>query len=131
MIYTFSKTDVSYEIINNEIVLLNFKTGSYYNINRVGSDICLYLNSSGNIEALFLTISNYFKLDINAIKNDILSFIEKLIKDGNIISLDNCPSNDNFVISFNKYEKPNFEKFDDLTDQLILDNFDGQDERWK
>ncbi len=74
--------DIVISEINNESVILNLKTGIYFQVNELGSYIVSQLNHYSTLESLNNKITKDFDVELNKSKKDLLSFIKDLKSKG-------------------------------------------------
>ncbi len=74
--------DIVISEINNESVILNLKTGIYFQVNELGSYIVSQLNHYSTLESLNNKITKDFDVEPNKSKKDLLSFIKDLKSKG-------------------------------------------------
>tara|TARA_B100000282_G_C31602655_1_gene430869 strand:+ start:541 stop:816 length:276 start_codon:yes stop_codon:yes gene_type:complete len=70
--------DVVVSQINDESIILNLKTGIYFQINELGSYIVSKLNNYSTIETLNNRVTEDFDVSPNKSKKDLLVFIKDL-----------------------------------------------------
>ena len=70
--------DIAVSEINNESVVLNLKTGIYFQVNELGSYIISQLNQYSTFESLNNKIIEDFDVSPNKSKKDLLAFIKDL-----------------------------------------------------
>ena len=70
--------DVVVSQINDESIILNLKTGIYFQINELGSYIVSKLNNYSTIETLNDRVTEDFDVSPNKSKKDLLVFIKDL-----------------------------------------------------
>ena len=70
--------DIVVSEINNESVILNLKTGIYFQVNELGSYIVTQLNQYSTFESLNNKITEDFEVAPNKSEEDLLSFIKDL-----------------------------------------------------
>ena len=70
--------DIVVSEINNESVILNLKTGIYFQVNELGSYIVSQLNQYSTFESLNNKITEDFEVAPNKSEEDLLSFIKDL-----------------------------------------------------
>ena len=68
--------------INNESVILNLKTGIYFQVNELGSYIVSQLNQYSTFESLNNKITEDFDVAPNKSEKDLLTFIKDLESKG-------------------------------------------------
>lgn len=74
--------DIVVSEINNESVILNLKTGIYFQVNELGSYIVSQLNHYSTLESLNSKITKDFDVEPNKSEKDLLSFIKDLKSKG-------------------------------------------------
>tara|TARA_B100000674_G_scaffold231322_1_gene190333 strand:- start:195 stop:470 length:276 start_codon:yes stop_codon:yes gene_type:complete len=74
--------DIVVSEINNESVILNLKTGIYFQVNELGSYIVSQLNQYSTFESLNNKITEDFDVAPNKSKKDLLTFIKDLESKG-------------------------------------------------
>ena len=74
--------DIVVSEINNESVILNLKTGIYFQVNELGSYIISQLNQYSTFESLNNKITEDFDVAPNKAEKDLLSFIKDLESKG-------------------------------------------------
>ena len=70
--------DIVISEINDESIILNLKTGIYFQANELGSYIVSKLNQYSTFESLNNKITEDFDVAPNKSKQDLLSFIKDL-----------------------------------------------------
>ena len=70
--------DIVISEINDESIILNLKTGIYFQVNELGSYIVAQLNQYSTFESLNNKITEDFDVAPNKSKQDLLSFIKDL-----------------------------------------------------
>ena len=74
--------DIVISKINDESVILNLKTGIYFQVNELGSYIVSQLNQYSTFESLNNKITEDFDVAPNKSKKDLLTFIKDLESKG-------------------------------------------------
>ena len=74
--------DIVVSEINNESVILNLKTGIYFQVNELGSYIVSQLNQYSTFESLNNKITEDFDVAPNKSEKDLLTFIKDLESKG-------------------------------------------------
>tara|TARA_A100000164_G_scaffold270668_1_gene242632 strand:+ start:16 stop:291 length:276 start_codon:yes stop_codon:yes gene_type:complete len=74
--------DIVVSEINNESVILNLKTGIYFQVNELGSYIVSQLNQYSTVESLKNKITEDFDVAPNKSEKDLLRFIKDLESKG-------------------------------------------------
>ena len=74
--------DIVVSEINNESVILNLKTGIYFQVNELGSYIVSQLNQYSTVESLKNKITEDFDVAPNKSEKDLLRFVKDLESKG-------------------------------------------------
>ena len=74
--------DIVVSEINNESVILNLKTGIYFQVNELGSYIVSQLHQYSTVESLNNKITEDFDVVPNKSEKDLLRFIKDLESKG-------------------------------------------------
>lgn len=116
---------VIYEAYEDEVVVVNLDSGSYYSIENVGVDIwALLLRGASKNDIVDAFSQRYDSSDVN-VPNAVESFISELQKEALIVPADAPPnrlSNGHApTFSTSTFEAPVLQTFTDMQDLLLLD----------
>lgn len=75
-------SDVTYSIMEPDIILLNIESGYYFSTNHVGAKVWELCNGKNSITEILCIISKEFKKDIIEIEDDIVELIESMTNEG-------------------------------------------------
>ncbi len=75
-------TNVLTQDLAGESVLLNLQTEEYFSQNEVGTKMLLALTESDSIQTAYETLLKEYEVEPEKLKQDLLKFIEKLVKAG-------------------------------------------------
>tara|TARA_X000001036_G_scaffold429211_1_gene460102 strand:+ start:420 stop:707 length:288 start_codon:yes stop_codon:yes gene_type:complete len=77
----FKKIDnVALSSLEDEAILLNLSSGTYFKLNSVGSFVIEKISEFKNFEEIINSVSEAFDIDYNDCENDIKSFLLNLKK---------------------------------------------------
>ncbi len=136
MAYILNKEQVACETIKDDMIVLHFGSGFYYNLRGLSSKICKFLMEGGCPRHASKMIATHYGKTETDIHSDIKRFEQSLVQEGILkMVLDDGPGGPRFpAITEPEYICPTCEKFEDLADQLLLDNLDiedtTQDAKW-
>lgn len=74
--------DVLISRLQEESVILNLDSESYFGLDDVGSRILSVLTTSDSIEAAYESLLQEYDVDREVLREDLLSLIENLLKQG-------------------------------------------------
>ena len=106
----------------DEVVLANYASGIYYNLDGTGAQIWLGINAGKTVEQIVDGFSAVAKVDRSTIDQSVRTFVDHLLAEGIIISGQPTSSTRDWspIIS-GAFSVPQLERFDDLRDLLLLD----------
>lgn len=86
--YSINQTNNSWKVVDNEVIIINFETTLYYSLNGTGSYIWQLLEKEAlPLSIIINAVCEYYSLEENEIKDDIIMLIDELSKE-NLISED-------------------------------------------
>jgi hypothetical protein len=138
-IFRINEPDVVYEVMGEEVVILDLKRGCYYSVNDTGAKLLLNLVEGASLEELLLCSNEVFELKSEkAAQAEIQQFVEQLVCEGIMIAFqreETASANNRQKIPSPqkvKFSKPAIEKYTDLEDLLLLDPIHdvNQQEGW-
>ena len=90
MISLHQKVRISSEVLAQEVdeetVLLDMKSESYFGLDEVGTRIWQLLKETGNLQTVFDTMLEEYDVDEKQLKKDLLDHVTQLVEAG-LISL--------------------------------------------
>ena len=75
-------SDIFFNEIDNEVVMLNVEKGKYYGMNPVATDIWKRLETAMTIKSLLDVLANSYDISLEQCENDVMPFIKQLIDNG-------------------------------------------------
>lgn len=129
MSYEVTSTAVIHELLDNEIIIANLDTGSYYSLRGSGIPIWQLLISGHDLASITSIFKQKFHLDIT---EQLLSFIDLLMKESLIVAI--SPNGIANVLPPNlvwpsEYSPPSLEKYEEMKNLLMLDPVHEVDEQ--
>ncbi|KUO64414.1 MAG: hypothetical protein APF84_10600 [Gracilibacter sp. BRH_c7a] len=76
------KKDIVYQSMPPDTILLNLDNGFYYSTNEIGAEVWDCCDGRHSIIDIIKHISNQYNVSADEIKNDVLSFIVDMKKEG-------------------------------------------------
>lgn len=111
---------------DDEVVLANYASGIYYNLDGTGAQIWLGIDAGKTIEEIVEAFATALDVDKSTIDGSVRSFVDQLLAEGIVVS--GQPSSRATAWSptvIGAFTAPKLERFDDLRDLLLLDPIHG------
>jgi hypothetical protein len=124
--YQLNSPQVACEELAGDLMLLHFGSGLYYNLHGTGAELCSYLLAGGTSAAAARALAARFGVDVQRVAQDIDMFAERLVDEGLLVAAERPAYDQPMRITAHAYEPPQFQKYDDMADQLLLDKIDDQ-----
>jgi len=125
--FQIDRTRIQFERFEDETILINVENGFYYSISRSGSEL-LQLIESGYEVAMLVGIMFDDSVDTAHFNTMIIRFVEDLVFEGILIEAYDRPTINPstnvvkpFYSSIEGFEPPLLEKFDEVSDLLLID----------
>jgi hypothetical protein len=131
-VFRLNAPHVACEVLDSDIILLNFESGFYYNVRGTGADICTFLLAGGTLSRCISETTSHYELQPADAERDIKAFVEELIEERLVVPAESPTDPPTIRFTAAEYASPVCEKFDDMADQLLLDKIDdqSQDAQW-
>ena len=141
ILYQIDRSNVVYEIFDNEVVIINLDNGNYYSYNGVGVEIWNQLTKKNSIDNISQSLSNiYPSVRLDNLKTIINKSIADLENEKLLISSEiknnqeiNIPveTNQDIKVDNNVIKIPTLQRFTDMQDFLLVDPIHEIDyEKW-
>ncbi|GJL83674.1 MAG: hypothetical protein DHS20C01_33080 [marine bacterium B5-7] len=137
--YQINRPFVIRESFDDEDVIVNLDTGSYFSLNKTGTKIFNLLEAGATIDSASDHMIQTHTGDVAVIDLAVCNLIEQLLTEGLILAVERTESMDNHdaaPIPDDAEEKPAFtppilEKYTDMQEMLLLDPVhDVDDSGW-
>ena len=132
--FRVSGPNIIHEQFDDEVVIVNLTTGSYYSAEKTGASIWSLILQNKSKDEILAQFANEYPADLGEIEHGISSFLSELIQESLIAqdgsspgaSVESRPSADsNRAKSF---DKPSLQKYTDMEELLLLDPIHEVDE---
>jgi hypothetical protein len=77
--------DVVFEVLDDEAVLLNLKTGIYYGLNDTGTRIWKLIEEHGDIDTVRRRMLEEFEVSQETLEGDLLALLPELLDRGLLV----------------------------------------------
>ena len=137
LVYHPNTSRITYEIIEGEVIIVDFDTGVYYSINALGSVIFNWIAHGANLGDVHKVIGTHFRVPETDVVQAVDAFIDTLLQDAIISPRDSSGENrilNNPELSYEDlpdsatFEAPRLEKYTDMQELLLLDPIHEVDE---
>lgn len=121
--YRIIQPKIVYEVLNTEVIAIDFDTGTYYALLHVAKQVWLLIEQQTPLDTIVQVISSYYKQNPSEVLSDVEQLIAQLLENGLIESVD-CPVQgpipqiDSHGFG---YEPPKLVSYMDIQDLLLLD----------
>lgn len=121
--YCIPLTRVVYEVLNTEVIVVDFGTGNYYALIHIAKQIWQLIEQKTCVEKMVELLSNRYQKDEDLIVNDLEMFIGELLENGLIEPFDGDACMDPILSPSEgwEYDVPTLQKYTDVQSLLLLD----------
>ena len=111
---------------DDEVVLANYASGIYYNLDGTGAQIWLGIDAGKTIEEIVEAFATTLDVETSTVDGSVRSFVDHLLAEGIIVSGQPSSSGNAWSPTVSgAFAAPKLERFDDLRDLLLLDPIHG------
>ncbi|PIZ04601.1 MAG: hypothetical protein COY58_02290 [Gammaproteobacteria bacterium CG_4_10_14_0_8_um_filter_38_16] len=125
--YKIRQTKIIYEILQTDVVLIDFDTGDYYNLVHVAKQIWQLIEKQASLEQMVELLAQHYQREQATISDDIKHFIQQLLENQliepiieakNTLTLSDITE----ITSHDQhYIPPQLQKYSDVQDLLLID----------
>lgn len=120
--YQLNEPKVTGERLDGEFILLHFETGCYFSVVGTAADVCQLLFAGTAISEITEALASHYELDRDVIQQGVDGFVTQLVDEGLIVAVDKTTDSMPSAPLFSgQFADLAFEKFDDMSEQLLLD----------
>ena len=122
------------ETVDEETIIVNLDTGSYYDLNHVGGDVLHTLNAGLDVEATIDAVAARYEVERDPIAEPVRALVEALVEEGIMVVAGTPGSNGAGATTAQpgratrRFEDPVLAKFTDMQELLLLDPVHDVDE---
>jgi len=129
--FRINSPKVAHEIFDDEVVIINFESGNYFSLEKVGVDIWDFLQSGATVSEIIEGVSQRYKSRRAIIESAVNQFLSELQQE-EIIVADNTKEAENvkgtraraeagLKAETSDFETPVLKKYSDMQELLLLD----------
>ncbi len=121
--YRIPQPRIVYEVLNNEVIAIDFNTGHYYALAHVAKQVWQLIEQQIPPHQIALLLANHYRREIDLVAGDVEQFFKQLLKEGLIEETDSAPKDLAKGIEESNwdYEPPKLQEYTDVQDLLLLD----------
>ncbi len=132
-----NEKEITYEMMDNEVIIINLVKGHYYSLQGIAAEIWFYIPEGITEQAIIDRLATKYNVPGEEIASSVRRFISEL-KAEDLILLSPSHSSESksksdFIPPCNEkkiFEEPVFEKYTDLEELLLLDPVHEVDEEY-
>lgn len=123
MHYHINLPRIAHETLDNETIIIDFDTGTYYSLRDTAYWIWLLIENALSVESIIEQITTYFIGDPEEIEVAVRQFVGKLAEVGIILptTASPRPTASPLVAHQGSFTQPTLEEHSDIQDLLLLD----------
>ena len=129
--FRINQPDVVFEVFNDEIVIINLASGTYYSLEKSGAEIWQLMRQGLNCPEIVANTAGAYAVTPEELVYPIQQFLTELAQEKLIVP-NNAPAPTNFVESAQsipgslpteqrRFTTPSLNKYTDMQDLLLLD----------
>lgn len=120
--YRINRSRIVYEVLNSEVIVIDFNTGNYFALIHVAKLIWQFLEKEVSAQQMVQILAGAFRCEPDIISNDLKNFLEELDRNGLIEQVEGPTMGQppEFNIDGWEYNHPNLETYTDVQNLLLL-----------
>ena len=121
--YIIRQSQIIYEILNTEVIVVDFSTGDYYALAHAAKPIWQLIEGRMSHDQMIEILSSHYQHSMDTIKADLQQFIDQLLEKGLIESIELQEPLDPIPMIFHEkeYIAPRLHTYTDVQNLLLLD----------
>jgi hypothetical protein len=121
--YRICQSKIVYEVLNTEVIIVDFSTGNYYALIHIAKQIWQLIEQQGAVDQIAQLLSDRYLRAKEAVLADLELFLEELVNNGLIEESDSVPVQ---IVNLSsslgwEYDIPKLQKYTDVQSLLLLD----------
>lgn len=121
MRYTLNTEDITHEKIEDEIIAINLKTGTYYSFTGSASIIWTLILEKWTPDEIASHLASLLKKGPEEFLADITGFLDFAVNENLVIPADDIRNESILLPLLQEYKQPVFDKFTDMQELLLVD----------
>lgn len=121
-IYQIQRSRIVYEVLNTEVIVVDFDTGNYYALAHVAKQVWQLIERKTPVGQIARLIAEHYQLAADRVLKDVEQLIEELAVNELIAPCEENSAEPVQVVSDGlSYEAPKLQKYTDVQNLLLLD----------
>ena len=115
-------SQVVYEILSSEVIVVDFRTGDYYALLHVAKQVWQLIEKRLSFDRIAKILSEHYKKEIDTISADLQLFFDQLVECG-LIEAAVAAAGEAILSSSDNWEytPPKLQKYTDIENLLLID----------
>jgi hypothetical protein len=135
--YAAAHTEIAHERVEDEVIVINLRTGAYFSLVGAAADIWDLLLTGRPLDTVAATVARRVGVEVPVVRADLDPFVTSLLHEGLLVAAeppaalpidDTVPLDDQRAAPEGTYRPPMLEKYDDMEELLLLDPIHEVDE---
>lgn len=120
---------IIFEEIENEVIFINLRTGSYYSLVGTAVEVWRLLEQNCSISQISAALGTHYGVPPQQVASDVEQFLAPLLEEQIVYSLGGgVPAYQGIVSNGTDYAPPRMTVYDDMQDLLMIDPIHDVDE---
>jgi hypothetical protein len=127
--WSIDHSRVVHEIIADEVVAIDLATGSYYSLDRVGTDVWALIETGADTHQIVRDIGRRYDCSIPEVERAVVSLLDELRQEELIVADETFPAeqvtapteHDDAGSEGRRFEAPTLRKYTDMQELILLD----------
>ncbi|MES2460461.1 MAG: PqqD family protein [Armatimonadota bacterium] len=136
MLFTVKTNRIIHETFDDEVVIVNLDSGSYYSLNTVGSDIWSLIEAGSTLAEMTAHILSRYSGDHSEVQPAIQTFLQNLLAESLVTSSPEetpgteapIPASPSAPSGLPPFAAPQISKYTDMQELLLMDVIHDVDE---
>src|SRR5262245_55031336 len=129
--FRINSPQVIREAFENEVVIVNLETGTYYSLDNIGAFIWSSIEAGANASTIIDALSRHYQNNDQEISREVARFLNELQQEALIVpgQIDNDTAPIVYeAVNGNSFSAPILNKYTDMQELLLLDPIHEVDE---
>lgn len=127
-VYTTNDAKAISEALEGEVMVINFETGSYYNLNATAAFLWEQLRAGRTIEQLTHELQSRFDVGADAAQAAVAQVVDFLKQESLIVETEVAGTAEAYTGAKTPFAAPIVDKYDDMQEMLLADPIHDVDE---
>lgn len=131
--FTVAHSEIAHERVEDEVIVINLRTGAYFSLVDVAADAWELLVASTALDEIATHVANRHGVDASTVLADLDRFVSSLLAEDLLVGIDPAQAPaagaaTSTTPGTRPYHPPMLEKYNDMEELLLLDPIHEVDE---